>query len=66
MKRELPQRYRIRCCAGCEDRHVGCHSDCEKYLAEKAEIQKAHDENNRQKALDIVAHDTRIRMRKKK
>lgn len=24
-------------CKGCTERHVGCHSTCEKYIAEKAE-----------------------------
>jgi hypothetical protein len=24
-------------CKGCEERHVGCHATCEKYLAAKAE-----------------------------
>ena len=25
----------IRCCYGCEDRKVGCHSECERYINEK-------------------------------
>lgn len=24
-------------CKGCTERHVGCHSTCEKYITEKAE-----------------------------
>lgn len=27
----------ITCCKGCTDRHVGCHADCEQYIAEKEE-----------------------------
>ena len=28
-------------CKDCKDRHVGCHSKCEKYLEYKKELQKA-------------------------
>lgn len=27
---------------GCQERYVGCHSKCEKYLAWRAEIDKAN------------------------
>lgn len=27
-------------CKGCSDRKVGCHSDCEKYLKYKAEMER--------------------------
>lgn len=28
---------RITCCFNCEDRHVGCHAECERYISECAE-----------------------------
>ena len=28
-------------CKDCKDRHVGCHSKCDKYLEYKKELQKA-------------------------
>ena len=30
-------------CKDCADRHVGCHSDCERYAADVAERRKLHD-----------------------
>lgn len=30
-------------CKGCEDRHVGCHGKCERYIAETEEIRKEKD-----------------------
>lgn len=28
-------------CRGCEERYVGCHSSCEKYIKAKEEIEEA-------------------------
>ena len=43
----------IHCCHHCEDRHIGCHDQCEKYKKEvaenekrKAAVQKEHDQNS--------------------
>lgn len=36
---------KIRCCYGCEEREVGCHATCEKYIAER----KALDEEKKEK-----------------
>lgn len=30
-------------CKGCTERYVGCHSSCEKYIAEKAENDRIKD-----------------------
>lgn len=27
----------IKCCQKCEDRHIGCHSECERYKKERLE-----------------------------
>lgn len=34
-------------CNGCEDRHVGCHSSCEKYIEDKAKLD-AHNAREQQ------------------
>lgn len=33
----------IKCCKGCTDRHEGCHSTCERYIAEKANVHREYD-----------------------
>lgn len=33
-------RTRISCCKGCERRHQGCHSTCEDYKRESAELEE--------------------------
>lgn len=50
---------KIKCCADCPDRHVGCHGDCEKYKvereafdAEKDEIRKRKEELSRADSID--------------
>ena len=51
----------------CKDRHEGCHADCERYAAAKAELEKAKAE--RLKELDYigyVANASRKIKRKKK
>lgn len=30
----------IKCCKDCPDRHVGCHGTCERYKAERAEMDR--------------------------
>lgn len=39
---------RINCCKDCEDREVGCHAVCEKYLSEKAEVEKENERRRKQ------------------
>ena len=36
----------ITCCKDCQKRQVGCHSNCEDYVAQRAEMT---DENEREK-----------------
>ena len=42
------------CCRYCDDRVVGCHSTCEKYIEAKAK----HDEINNRKREDIMITGT--------
>ena len=34
------------CCKGCTERHVGCHSTCEKYITEKAENERLREKEH--------------------
>lgn len=38
-------------CKGCGERHVGCHSTCEKYLIFKAESDKLREDRLKQRQL---------------
>lgn len=45
-------------CKGCEERHPGCHADCEGYLAWKAEYQE------KQETIKANYHEARYDYRK--
>ncbi len=58
---------KIKCCADCPDRHVGCHSDCEKYKAEKEafdaekdEIRKKRNEISKANSIDLAGRRRRV------
>lgn len=36
----------ITCCLDCKDRHLGCHSTCEKYKEMKQKLQDIKDKKN--------------------
>lgn len=38
----IPYRF-FKCCIDCEDRHIGCHSKCPKYNADRKEWYKLND-----------------------
>lgn len=48
--------FRNRCCNGCEEpvRHIGCHSDCELFLAEQEEFERLKAEIEAAKQADRV------------
>ena len=56
-------------CYGCKARHVGCHSECEKYQAARAELDKAKKQRFMEAEIDSclasVARDAR-RKRKRR
>lgn len=43
---------KIRCCYNCQKRHIGCHSDCKDYLAEKAARDAEISLISKQRAID--------------
>lgn len=50
----------IKCCLGCDKRHVGCHGTCAEYLAFRAkrdtELQEHIDHNN---LADVIKQERR-------
>jgi hypothetical protein len=40
-------RYKITCCLGCVDRNPGCHSVCEKYIQQRAELDESKAEDRK-------------------
>ena len=49
-----PYQKRISCCYKCEDRKVGCHSICEKYINEQAEKEARLARVRKERALDLI------------
>lgn len=43
--------YGIKCCKDCTERHIGCHSECDKYIQEK---QLLEEEKKKMKANEPV------------
>lgn len=60
---------KIRCCLGCADRKLFCHSNCEKYINEKALNDATRtlisEKRNRENIYKLY-HAERIRKTKKK
>lgn len=52
-------------CKGCTDRKVGCHSKCEKYLAESAENVKNIERIHKVKEEEFAAVDFLVEGRRK-
>ena len=49
---------KIRCCYGCEERKVGCHSTCERYLKEKEELDSIREEKYKRQERSNLIWDT--------
>ena len=37
----------IRCCKDCDERYIGCHGKCERYIVEKEEHQRQKDQERK-------------------
>jgi hypothetical protein len=46
-KRNTMARYKIECCYNCPDRYVGCHSSCETYKTQRAELDQTNAEKRK-------------------
>jgi hypothetical protein len=42
-------------CRGCDDRHTGCHAECEKYLSWSNERREARERDYASRIADIYA-----------
>lgn len=58
---------RFESCHKCEERHVGCHATCEKYIKSKQEYdetkQKMTEERIKERQLDRTISEARHRMK---
>lgn len=56
-------------CKDCPDRHIGCHSDCERYLARKKVYDewnnKVFNERSKSRAVDKYLIDRSIKVKAK-
>ena len=48
----------------CHDRHVGCHAECEKYKAWKADVDKANENRYAFKEKNVSVWNKRVRAKK--
>ena len=46
-------RYKITCCLGCVDRNPGCHSVCEKYIQQRAELDASKAEERKKHSVEV-------------
>ena len=46
-------RYGIKCCFNCEKRQLYCHSTCEDYKKERAEMDETNEGMRKQKDLEL-------------
>lgn len=57
-------------CLDCNNRHVGCHGECDKYLSYKIDITNhktiVEDNKARDKVINSYKSESIMRMRKKK
>lgn len=51
-------------CKGCQDRQVGCHSTCEKYLAYQAEREAIREKNRLDHIISTTGIDHRMKIAK--
>ena len=45
----------ITCCKGCQERKVGCHVVCERYLVQKEELEKQNKIKQANKSIERAA-----------
>ena len=53
-------------CVRCDERRVGCHAECERYLTWSAEQRAAREKDHDNRMVDRYEQDRRIRISKHK
>lgn len=63
-------KYTSKCCLNCEERHIGCHSTCKKYIKSIEDYRKEKDKEVKEKIKEANIYKTRnngiVRMKKRK
>lgn len=52
-------------CKDCQNRHPGCHSECEDYISVRTEHNRRISENNRRREVDDAIRDMEFHRYKK-
>lgn len=58
---EFGMKARFSSCMYCKTRTVGCHSTCQKYLAEKAEHDRKSEEYKKMKSEEVIVDGFKVR-----
>ncbi len=58
-------RFRNQCCKDCQDRHLGCHDECERYAEANAELEREKAERDKHKVYNHYAADNARRLQSK-
>ena len=49
----------ISCCLNCQDRHPGCHAECEQYKAEKAQIEESKADERKSAQIGLYKYESK-------
>ena len=53
-------------CVCCDERRVGCHAECERYMTWSAERRAAKEKDYENRVADRYIQESKIRMKKKR
>lgn len=56
----------IKCCKGCDDRYIGCHGRCERYINEKAQDTEQKEQQRQRQFEEHLRYSSRAMAGKKK
>lgn len=51
----------VTCCKDCTDRHPKCHSDCERYLAQREEMRKEAEKRLAERRVEDALIETKLK-----
>lgn len=57
--------FSVKCCISCGERRPGCHSTCERYIKDKAEMKKKADKYKKDRLNDSIVGEIQFRNRGK-
>lgn len=53
-------------CKDCPDRHIGCHSECEKYLSFKADVANRKEQQDNEQRARLYRYKEMVKIAKAK